>query len=179
MVAGGRLHTNHEVSAMRICASYGAMNFCKTRDFDVARVLPSQFHTFNMMDTQEMASFFSIEQFVAMVLFPKLLSDKWVDNVIIGGWSLRSVFAFHAALEPETSISGPHAVFASDSRSLPHVGVCHASRNFHTISRENRDSLRARALVNFCFMEVPHFRFPSPTHHFTCPTHATRQRMPR
>jgi len=65
--------------------------------------------------------------------------------------------------------SGPCAVFAFDSRSLPPVGVCHASRNFRSISRENRISLRARALVNFGFMEVPHFRFPSPTHNFTCP----------
>lgn len=82
---------------------------------------------------------------------------------------MLAIFACHAALELGASISGPCAVFAFDSRSLPPVGVCHASRNFRSISRENRISLRARALVNFGFMEVPHFRFPSPTHNFTCP----------
>ena len=45
---------------MRICASYGAMNLGNTCDFDVARVLPSQFYTFNMTDAQEMVSFLSI-----------------------------------------------------------------------------------------------------------------------
>ena len=42
MSAAGRLHTIHGGFAMRICASYGAMNLGKTCDFDVARVLPSQ-----------------------------------------------------------------------------------------------------------------------------------------
>ena len=58
---------------MRICASYGAKNLQKTCDFDVARVLPSQFYTFNMTDTQEMVSFLSIQQLVTMVLLPTLL----------------------------------------------------------------------------------------------------------
>ena len=51
---------------MRICASYGAMNLGRTYDFDVARAIPSQFYTFDMMDTQEMASSLSIKQFVAI-----------------------------------------------------------------------------------------------------------------
>ena len=69
----------------------------------------------------------------------------------------------------ENYISGPRAVFAFDSRRLPPVGICHASKDFRSISRESRVSLRSRALVSFCFMEVPHFRFPAPTHHFTSP----------
>jgi len=157
MSAAGRLHTGHGGSAMRIYASHGTMNFGKTCDFDVARVLSSHFYTFNMMDMRgnETSSFLSIKQCVVMVLFPMLLSYKWIENVIIGGWSLVSVFAFHAALELEASISGPCAGFAFDSRMLPHVGVCHVSRNFHSISRENRASLKAHSLVHF--MEVPHF----------------------
>jgi len=85
------------------------------------------------------------------------------------GWSVGPVFAFHAALELETFISCPRAVFAFDSRGLPLVGVCAASRNLRSISRASRVSLRARALVNFCSMEVARFRFPDPTHRFTCP----------
>jgi len=34
MSSVGRLHTSHGGSAMRIYVSYGAMNFCKSRDFD-------------------------------------------------------------------------------------------------------------------------------------------------
>jgi hypothetical protein len=154
---------------MRIYASHGAMNLGRTYDFDVARAIPSQFYTFGMMDTQEMASSLSIKQFVAIVLFPVLLVHRWIENVIVGGWSLGSVFAFHAALELEASISGPRGVFAFDSRGLPPMGLCRGPRNAHSISSANRVSFRARALVDSYSMEVARFRFPAPTHHFTCP----------
>jgi len=169
MSATCRFHTSHGSSVMRIYASYGAMNLGKTYDFEVARFAPSQFYTFKMMATHEMASSLSIKQFVAMVLFPMLLSCKCIENAIIGGRSLDSVFAFHAALELEGSVSDPRAVFAFASRGLPLVGVCVASRNLRSISRASRVSLRARALVNFCSVEVARFTFPDPTHRFTCP----------
>ena len=105
---------------------------------------------------------------MAMVFFPALLSYRGL-RMLSCGWSVGPVFACHAALELETFISCPRAVFGFDSRRLPPVEICNASRNFRSISRENRVSLRDHALANFCFMEVPHFRFPSPTHHFTCP----------
>ena len=116
--------------------------------------------------------FLSIEQFVGMVFFAALLSYRGL-RMLSCGWSVGPVFAFHAALELETFISCPRAVFGFDSRRLPPVEICNASRNFRSISRENRVSLRDHALANFCFMEVPHFRFPAPTHHFTSPSNAT------
>ena len=123
MSVAGRLDRTHGGSAMRICASYGAMNLGRTYDFDVARALPSQFYTFDMMDTQEMASSFSIKQFVATVLLPVLLVHRWNENVFVGGWSLGCVFAFHVALELEASISGSCGVFAFDSQGLLPMGV--------------------------------------------------------
>ena len=48
-------------------------------------MLLSQFYTFNIMDTHEMASFISIKQFVAMALFPMLFFYKFIENVIIRG----------------------------------------------------------------------------------------------
>ena len=79
------------------------------------------------------------------------------------------VFVFHAALEPETFIPVPHAVFACDWWSSAPVGVCHASRNYLSTKRSNRVSRKARASVNFNLMEVPHFRFSASTHHCTSP----------
>jgi len=85
----GRFHTDHGDSAMRIYASYVAMNLGKHVTSTLrACCLPSSTR-FNMLDTQGMASFLS---------------------------------------------------------------------------------LRARALVNFCFMEVSHFRSSAPMHHVTCPS---------
>ena len=170
MRAAGRLYTSHGGSAMRVCASHGAINLGKVLgDLDVARVFPSQLYTFSMMDMQEMGSFRSIKQFVATVLFPTLLSYTWMENVILGGCGLGSTFASHAAFELEACMSGIRAVFAFDPRKVPPVCGFLDSGNFSSISRESRVGFSALALVNLHFMEVPHFRFPAPALHFTCP----------
>jgi len=106
---------------------------------------------------------------VATPSFPLPPSYKRIGNVNIGGWFLVSAFAFHAALELEASISGPRAVFAFDLLRLLPVGVCHASRDFYSISRDSRVSIRASALVHFFFIEVLYFRSSAPMHNFTCP----------
>jgi len=143
------------------------MNLGKTCDLDVARVLPFQFCTFNMMGMEETASFPSINNswqcFYYHCCF--LTSGLRMFSSADGPWapSLLSTQLSSSKLTCQA-----HVQCLRDSRRLPPVDVCHASRNFHSISRESKGSIRARALVHFCSIEVLYFRFPATTHNFTC-----------
>lgn len=174
----GLLYTDHGGSVMRVYASYGAWNLCKTAShFDVARVFPSQFYTFHRTQMQRRCGCLSIKQFVAVVLFPRLLSHGKVAHAVLGGWSLGSVFAFHSALGLEACISGPRAVFAFDARQLPPmhvVGSRLSPGQFNSISREDTATFAksTHSLINLFFSEAANCRFCVPSLHFTCPSTA-------
>jgi len=166
--------SDHGGSAMRVYASPGIFNFGTAfHGLDIAHVFPSQFFTFGMMQMLMIGSLPGIKQFVVLVLFSVLLSQGSISNAIIGGWSLGTLLAFHAASELEACSLGPRMVFAFDPRLLLPRPPCF-TRVKPSTQRWSREVVGSPKRVDYSqtstkeFAEVPKGRFLIPCLDFTC-----------
>lgn len=168
----GVLSASHGGDVLHTYATWGAGYRSKAAgDCYVAHAFPSQFYTISMVDMEKMDAILTIKQFVAMVLLPILLGHGCVENAVVGGWSLGSLFTFHSAMELEACMAGPRAAFVLDATRLPPVGRLLGPVKLRVLSPDiqTEGSFSNRAFANFDCAEVPHFRFGAPSLHFTCP----------
>lgn len=163
---------------MRVYATTGAINLGKKADLDMARALPSQFYTLDMMNMQTVNACSTVKQFVAVVAMQRMLSQGSPDNIIVGGWSLGSNFAFHAAMDFEACMTGVRAVFTLDVRTLAPTppGRLATSSGTMTVDREFLSRFNMRAMVNVWGLELPRWKLGlqnnMPSFHFSCPLQA-------
>ena len=117
---------SHGNSVARACASIGAVKMGKdASNLGVAHMLPFHFYTFDMCAKPAMNVFLSIKQLAVPGLLSMLFSGGCVDDSIVGGWSLGSMFAFYSALQLEACLAGPRALFHIDARSLAPSPAAH------------------------------------------------------
>lgn len=161
---------------MRVYASHGGLGAGKKMAaLDVARGLPVNFYTFDLMEMEKRGGAISIKQFVAMVVVPILLSQGLPEHSIVGGWSLGCFFAFHSAFDLEACMAGPRAVFTMDSQELPprvvlvSSGVDDLGKSQLNQEHLKRSGRSRRDLVNWKFVEVPKWSLCEQSSHFTSP----------
>lgn len=145
-------------SELRAYASYGGAGIGKLcTHFELANWLPSQFYSMNMMGLQEVYAFPSFESLVVTLVISRIQSHGDAGDVLVGGWSLGTQFAFGMALKLESSLRGPRGVFALDIRGLlPWV-------------QGSLSTASMRLQTNAYFESVSKWRFCAEARHFVCP----------
>jgi len=158
---------------LHVCAAHGGLNVGKQLGtFVVAKALPSQFYSFNMMAVHQMGFCYSIKQLAAARLCLLLLCSSSVANAVVGGWSLGAAFGFYSAWELEACIECLRAVFYFDAHPLLPLKpsgnrkFAPSKHNEETLSRLRHTSQLDTILH---FLELPCSQWEASLFAFTCP----------